>query len=157
MSKTNLIAPYGGELVDLIATAEERTDLLELSSSLSSIKINQRALHDLEMIATGAFSPLDRFMGKADYERVLHEMRLADGTLFPLPITLTANPDELPSVGSQLVLRNALNDVIAIMTSRKFIPGALKRKLAWLMAQMMPVIRWFLKWLVGARFVFRVR
>ena len=116
MSRTKLIAPYGGELVNLITSGEEREQLLDLAATLPSIKINQRALHDLEMIATGAFSPLDRFMGKADYERVLHEMRLADGTLFPLPITLTANPTELPSVGSQLVLRNALNDVIAVMT-----------------------------------------
>ncbi|MEW5830410.1 MAG: bifunctional sulfate adenylyltransferase/adenylylsulfate kinase, partial [Chloroflexota bacterium] len=105
-----------GELVNLITSGDEREQLLDLAATLPSIKINQRALHDLEMIATGAFSPLDRFMGKADYERVLHEMRLADGTLWPLPITLTANPTELPSVGSQLVLRNALNDVIAIMT-----------------------------------------
>ncbi len=116
MSRTKLIAPYGGELVNLITSGDEREQLLDLAAALPSIKINQRALHDLEMIATGAFSPLDRFMGKADYERVLHEMRLADGTLWPLPITLTANPTELPSVGSQLVLRNALNDVIAIMT-----------------------------------------
>ncbi|MFZ5920635.1 MAG: bifunctional sulfate adenylyltransferase/adenylylsulfate kinase [Chloroflexota bacterium] len=116
MSRTKLIAPYGGELVNLITSGDEREQLLDLAATLPSIKINQRALHDLEMIATGAFSPLDRFMGKADYERVLHEMRLADGTLWPLPITLTANPTELPSVGSQLVLRNALNDVIAIMT-----------------------------------------
>jgi sulfate adenylyltransferase len=115
MSKANLIAPYGGELVNLVTSNEERDELLERASSLPSIKINQRALHDLEMIATGAFSPLDRFMGKTDYERVLEEMRLADGTLFPLPITLTANPDELPGVGNEVVLRNALNDVIAIM------------------------------------------
>lgn len=55
-------------------------------------------------------------MGKADYERVLHEMRLSDGVLFPLPITLTADPKELPTVGEDIVLRNANNDVIAIMT-----------------------------------------
>jgi sulfate adenylyltransferase len=55
-------------------------------------------------------------MGKADYERVLHEMRLADGTLWPLPITLTADPRELPTVGDDIVLRNANNDVIAILT-----------------------------------------
>ena len=116
MSKANLITPYGGELVNLVVSGKEREVLLERASKLPSIKINQRALHDLEMIATGAFSPLDRFMGKTDYERVLDEMRLADGMLFPLPITLTANPAELPSVGSQIVLRNALNDVIAVMT-----------------------------------------
>jgi sulfate adenylyltransferase len=75
-----------------------------------------RNLCDLELLATGGFSPLDRFMGKADYERVLHELRLSDGTLFPLPITLTADPKELPTVGEDIVLRNANNDVIAVMT-----------------------------------------
>jgi sulfate adenylyltransferase len=72
-------------------------------------------LCDLELLATGGFSPLTTFMGKGDYERVLHEMRLADGTLFPLPITLTADPKELPTVGEEVVLRNANNDIIAVM------------------------------------------
>ncbi len=113
--KMNLIPPYGGKLVNLIATGDERAALMEKTAELPSIKISQRAVHDLELLATGAFSPLDRFMGKADYERVLREMRLIDGTLWPLPITLTANPDELPSVGQELVLRNALNEPLAIM------------------------------------------
>ena len=52
------------------------------------------ALCDLELLATGAFSPLDRFMGKADYERVLTEMRLKNGMLFPIPVTLPL--DEAP-------------------------------------------------------------
>ena len=90
--------------------------LLGRAATLPSIKITMRNLCDLELLATGAFSPLDRFMGKADYERVLHEMRLSDGALFPLPITLTADPKELPTVGEDLVLRNANNDVIAVMT-----------------------------------------
>ena len=71
---------------------------------------------DLELLASGGFSPLNTFMGKADYERVLKEMRLADGTLWPLPITLTADPKELPTVGEDLVLRNTNNDVVAIIT-----------------------------------------
>ena len=71
---------------------------------------------DLELIATGGFSPLTTFMGKADYDRVLKEMRLADGTLFPLPITLTADPKELPTVGDELALRSANFDLIAVIT-----------------------------------------
>ena len=90
--------------------------LLGRAPALPSIKITMRNLCDLELLATGGFSPLDRFMGKADYERVLHEMRLSDGVLFPLPITLTADPKELPTVGEELVLRNSNNDVIAVMT-----------------------------------------
>src|SRR5512143_2579630 len=116
MTKAKLIAPYGGKLVNLVVTGGERDELLGRAPRLPSIKITMRNLCDLELLATGGFSPLDRFMGKADYERVLHEMRLGAGTLFPLPITLTADPKELPTVGDDLVLRNANNDVMAIMT-----------------------------------------
>ena len=113
--KANLVSPYGGNLVNLVVDATEREELLNRASELSSIKITMRNLCDLELIATGGFSPLTTFMGKADYERVLHEMRLTDGTLWPLPITLTADPKELPTVGEEVVLRNANNDVVAIM------------------------------------------
>src|SRR5512143_129520 len=111
-----LISPYGGKLVNLMVSEEERPELIERSKRLPSVQISARSLCDLELLATGAFSPLDRFMAKADYERVLHEMRLSDGILFPLPITLTADPKELPTVGEDLVLRNANNEVMAIMT-----------------------------------------
>ena len=117
MSKAKLISPYGGKkLINLVVSGKARDDLLARATKLPSIKISMRNLCDLELLATGGFSPLDRFMGKADYERVLHEMRLSDGTLFPLPITLTADPKELPTVGEELVLRNANNDVIAVLT-----------------------------------------
>jgi sulfate adenylyltransferase len=116
MTKANLIAPYGGKLVNLVVEGPEREELLARAAQLPSIKISMRALCDLELLATGGFSPLTTFMGKADYERVLREMRLADGTLWPLPITLTVDPKELPVVGEDLVLRNANNDVIAILT-----------------------------------------
>ncbi len=117
MSKAKLISPYGGrKLVSLVVTGKERDELLARAGKLPSIKITMRNLCDLELLATGGFTPLDRFMGKADYERVLHEMRLGDGTLFPLPITLTADPKDLPTVGDEIVLRNANNDVMAVMT-----------------------------------------
>lgn len=111
-----LITPYGGRLVDLVAPDGERETLMARAARLPSIKITMRNLCDLELLATGGFSPLTGFMGKADYERVLREMRLADGTLWPLPITLTVDPAELPTVGEDVVLRNSNNDVIAIMT-----------------------------------------
>jgi sulfate adenylyltransferase len=123
MTKANLIPPYGGKLVhgtaslvNLVVDAKEREELLARAPKLSSIKITMRNLCDLELLATGGFSPLTTFMDKANYEHVLHEMRLADGTLWPLPITLTADPKELPMVGEDIVLRSANNDVIAIMT-----------------------------------------
>lgn len=113
---TTLISPYGGSLVDLVAANGEREALMTRATKLPSVKISMRNLCDLELLATGGFSPLTTFMGKTDYTRVLHEMRLADGTFWPLPITLSANPAELPTVGEDIVLRNANNDVIAILT-----------------------------------------
>src|SRR5215216_3336589 len=115
MPKANLITPYGGKLVNLVVEGKEREELLARAPKLTSIKITMRNLCDLELLATGGFSPLQTFMGKADYERVLKEMRLADGTLWPLPITLTVDPNELPTVGDDVVLRNTNNDVIAVM------------------------------------------
>lgn len=111
----SLIPPYGGQLVNLLASGEERQRLLEEAGRLPSIQISARALCDLELLATGGFSPLDRFMGRADYERVLHEMRLADGTLFPLPITLTVDGKLLAGMGDRIALRDARNDLIAVM------------------------------------------
>src|SRR5205085_5245351 len=67
-----LITPYGGALVNLFASVAE-------AASLPSIQISERSRCDLELLATGGFSPLDRFMSRADYERVLEEMRLANG------------------------------------------------------------------------------
>jgi sulfate adenylyltransferase len=116
MAKAKLIAPYGGKLVNLVVNNEEREELIAHASQLPSIKITARNLCDLELLATGGFSPLTTFMGKADYDRVLREMRLADGTFFPLPITLTADPKELPTVGEELALRNANFDLIAVLT-----------------------------------------
>jgi sulfate adenylyltransferase len=110
-----LISPYKGNLVNLLVDGEERARLLEEATKLFSIKISPRALCDLELLATGAFSPLDRFMGHEDYQRVLAEMRLSDGTLFPIPITLTVDDGHLPRQHEQITLRDARNNIIAIM------------------------------------------
>ncbi|MCI0518729.1 MAG: bifunctional sulfate adenylyltransferase/adenylylsulfate kinase [Chloroflexi bacterium] len=114
--ESKLISPFGGKLVNLVAEGEERTELLAKSTHLPSVQITARALCDLEMIATGGFSPLDRFMGKADYERVLTEMRLANGALFPIPVTLPVDESALPNYADQITLADVRNNTIAIMT-----------------------------------------
>ena len=114
-SNKNLITPYGEKLVNLVVSNEERQELVERSKRLPSVQISARALCDLELLATGAFSPLDRFMKKADYERVLTEMRLTDGTLFPIPVTLPVDESALPTWGEQITLSDARNNTIAIM------------------------------------------
>ncbi|NLV56208.1 MAG: sulfate adenylyltransferase, partial [Acidimicrobiales bacterium] len=112
---TQLITPYGGRLVDLLVGAEEREALLAEAGRFPSIQLTDRALNDLELLAVGGFSPLDRFMGKADYQRVLTEMRLSDGTLFPIPITLAIAKEDLPTREEWLTLRDAQNYVLAVM------------------------------------------
>jgi sulfate adenylyltransferase len=114
-NKSILIPPYGGKLVNLLVTGEERQALLEKATKLPSVQISARAMCDLELLATGAFSPLDRFMKKADYERVLTEMRTGDGTLFPIPITLPVEESALPSYGEEITLNDSRNNTLAIM------------------------------------------
>lgn len=112
-----LIEPYNGRLVDLVITnEEERRDWTARAGHLPSVQLSPRSLCDLELLATGAFSPLDRFMGEADYRRVLSEMRLADGTLFPIPITLPVSDDLRVCLGDHIALRSAHNELLGILT-----------------------------------------
>ena len=113
--KTLLIDPYGGELKELLIPTEERAELTSYANSLRSIQLSARSLCDLEMLATGAFSPLDRFMGEADYRSVLEKMRLATGEIFPIPITLPVAMEIGVREGTELALRDGKKDLIAIM------------------------------------------
>src|SRR5215217_4075346 len=110
-----LITPYGGRLVNLVATAEERESIMSRAALLPRIQLTQRNLCDLELLATGGFSPLRKFMGRADYESVLHSMRLADGTLFPIPITLPVAKSSDVFEGAEIALADEHNDLLAIM------------------------------------------
>lgn len=114
--KTRLISPYGGRLVDLMAPPEDAADLKTYANHLPSIQISERSVCDLELLATGAFSPLDRFMGRTDHGRVLEEMRLASGHLFPIPVTLPVEAGPGIALDSDMALRNAKNELLAILT-----------------------------------------
>lgn len=113
---STLIAPHGGTLVDLVVPESERDALSAHAGKLPYIQLTQRQVCDLELLAVGAFSPLDRFMGQADYRRVLDEMRLAGGALFPIPVTLSVEPGPEIEVGKDLALRDAKNNLLAVMT-----------------------------------------
>ena len=82
------IAPHGGTLVNRLTEGEEGRTLLEGLARLPVITLDPRTTADLELIATGGYSPLTGFMGLADYRGVIHEMRLAGGFAWPMPITL---------------------------------------------------------------------
>ena len=85
---SHLIPPHGGELIQLIAQPERIAELKSHSKEWPSWDLTARQLCDLELLLTGGFSPLRGFMTRADYEGVCHNMRLADGTLWPMPVTL---------------------------------------------------------------------
>jgi sulfate adenylyltransferase len=113
---TDLIAPYGGKLVNLLVPSSEKDALKAYAATLPSIQLSERALCDLELLAVGGFSPLDGFMREADYRRVLAEMRLADGTLFPIPVTLPVEADSPVSLDQDVALRDRKNNLLAVMT-----------------------------------------
>ncbi|MCL4867959.1 MAG: bifunctional sulfate adenylyltransferase/adenylylsulfate kinase [Anaerolineae bacterium] len=119
---TQLISPYGGQLVDLLAAAADRDSRQHYAARLPALQLSQRALCDLEMLATGAFSPLTQFMGQADYQSVLDNMRLADGTLYPIPVTLPVEADHSFHLGQEIALRDARNEILAIMTIEEIYP-----------------------------------
>ena len=82
------IAPHGGQLVNRIATHNQRLEFLEKADFLPIVQLDKRAASDLEMIAIGAFSPLTGFLEQADYESVVDQMRLANGLPWSIPVTL---------------------------------------------------------------------
>lgn len=82
------IAPHGGKLVQRIIEGETRTQLLEQAKGWKQIPINSWTVSDLDLIGVGAFSPLEGFLEEADYQSVVERMRLANGTVWSIPITL---------------------------------------------------------------------
>jgi sulfate adenylyltransferase len=97
----HLIAPHGGELVDLTVDEERAAELKEASRDWLSWDLTERQLCDLELLLSGGFSPLTGFMTEADYDSVCRDMRLADGALWPIPVTLdlSAEPDDSLTFG----------------------------------------------------------
>ena len=103
-----LNAPHGGDLVNLILPEDQLQKAQEASVDWPSWDLTPRQMCDLELMLCGAFSPLDGFMNRADYDSVCDNLRLADGTLWPLPVTLdvTVEMAEGLEPGSMLALRD---------------------------------------------------
>ncbi|RPB09498.1 ATP-sulfurylase [Morchella conica CCBAS932] len=114
--------PHGGVLKDLIARdLPKYQELLTESETLPSIVLTERQLCDLELIMSGGFSPLEGFMNEADYNGVVENERIADGTLFSMPITLDVSKEQIDEAaikpGSRVTLRDFRDDRhLAIIT-----------------------------------------
>ena len=113
----HLIAPHGGTLVNLIADSARVEDIRAESRDWVSHDVTPRQLCDLELLLNGGFSPLSGFMTSSDHNAVCADTRLADGTLWPMPITLDvpeATADKL-STGFPLALRDAEGVMLAVL------------------------------------------
>jgi sulfate adenylyltransferase len=111
------IEPHGGELVDRMAPEEQRDGLLQRAERFTKVILGPRALSDLEMISTGVFSPLTGFMVSEDYESVVETMRLKNGLIWSLPITLPVGEEEANEirVGEEVALADGTGRVLATM------------------------------------------
>ena len=119
----SLITPHGGILVNRVLEGAAAQAAIAAAGSYKSITLSPREQFDLEMIAIGAFSPLRGFMGKADFASVCKDLRLANGTVWPIPVTFCPSDDIAQSIhmGDKLALKDSKGRLLGTMTvSEKF-------------------------------------
>jgi sulfate adenylyltransferase len=114
---TKGIAPHGGRLINRLLRAEEREEALNKAKGLKRIPLTPWEISDLEMIAVGAFSPLEGFMCKKDFETVVDTMRLSSGLPWSLPVVLSAREEEAKPLkeGEDIALEDSSHTVLALL------------------------------------------
>ena len=119
--ESSTIAPHGGYLVDRRAPEEGRHELAREALGLPRVHLDARTLSDLQMIASGVFSPLEGFMLREDYESVVEDMRLSNGLPWSIPVTLSVTEETARSLreDSQLALVDASGEPVATMFLRE--------------------------------------
>jgi len=121
MSTHTTIHPHGGILVDRVLTGAAADEARAIALSAPRVTLSEIGVADLEMIAIGAYSPLTGFLGQADYQRVVNEMRLANGTLWSLPVTLPVSESraEMLREGEPVGLYNPFGQLIGLLELRE--------------------------------------
>lgn len=121
---STLISPHGGTLVNRIVDGSRKSELTAQAESLPAITLSAKQACDLEMIAIGAFSPLTGFVGQADFESISKNMRLADGTAWPIPITLAVDDGVKATleVGKPAALKHADGTLLAVIDVEEIFP-----------------------------------
>ncbi len=111
------IKPHGGRLINREVQGNEKLTLKEKAQEFKKLKLCKRELADLEMIAIGAYSPLEGFMGKADYQKVLREKRLVNGLPWTIPIILSVSEEKAEelSEGENIALLDSQEEIVGIL------------------------------------------
>jgi sulfate adenylyltransferase len=112
-----LIRPHGGTLVNREVTGIERESLIQAAAEMPKLQLNAREISDLEMIATGAFSPLEGFLGESDYRSVRANMRLANGIAWTIPVTLSVTNEQAEKLreGTDVALYQGANHLLGVL------------------------------------------
>ena len=120
----NLIAPHGGKLVERLIRGAEQEMLLERAGRLPSLTLDEWEMSDLELFAIGALSPLEGFAKEPDYDSVVDRMRLVNGTVWPIPVTLSVTEQEadLWREGLDFALRSAEGEVMGVLHRPELFP-----------------------------------
>jgi sulfate adenylyltransferase len=110
--------PHGGQLINRVLSGEAQREAQACAVMLPKVALSAMAESDLEMIATGVLSPLTGFMGRADYERVMREMHLANGLAWSMPITLPVEQAQAESlkIGQEIALVSASGQTLGALT-----------------------------------------
>jgi sulfate adenylyltransferase len=106
MKMSHLVSPHGGKIISRLLKGEESTEARKRARELPKVYMTSRETSDLIMIGIGAFSPLDGFMGREDWEGICRELKMANGTFWPIPITLSVSNDKTSRIkeGSEVAL-----------------------------------------------------
>ena len=114
----SLIAPHGGKLVNRVVEPSLADAVKREAEQLASVTLSAREAGDLEMIAIGAFSPLTGFQGEADFRSVCSNMRLADGTVWPIPVILSPADAVAAAIspGQKIALKDDKGRLLGVMT-----------------------------------------
>ncbi len=124
MKTESLITPHGGRLINRIVDSSRAEALAAEAAAMRSITLSTKQACDLEMMATGAFSPLTGFVGKADFDSICSNLRLADGTVWPIPITLAVD-DQIEAAlrpGQQAALKHEDGTLLAVIDIQEIYP-----------------------------------